>query len=154
MVIQIIRELVYRLAEAAGMPRRVLIAYKAFLEQLLVYNCLAGGVGTPYRRKCGIPQGCPFSMMFVALIMRPWIIKMRSIGNVYAFILADDVLILATGQTMIKKTAEAINATHTYLKRMGARVAQTKATIPQTTMYLRNAWPKHGGKKSKVRSKS
>ena len=39
---QIIRELVYRLAEAAGMPRRVLIAYKAFLEQLLVYNCLAG----------------------------------------------------------------------------------------------------------------
>ena len=32
---QIIRTLVYRLAKAAGMPARVLIAYKSFLENLL-----------------------------------------------------------------------------------------------------------------------
>ena len=59
---QIRRELVYQLAKASGMPEPVLVAYKAYLEDLHVYNCLAGGVGTVFRRLCGIPQGCPFSM--------------------------------------------------------------------------------------------
>ena len=126
---QIIRKLVYKLAASAGMPRGVLRAYKIFLEQLLVYNCLAGGVGLPYRRKCGIPQGCPFSMMVVALIMRTWVIQMRDIGDVHCYILADDVLILATWRAMISKTAEAINTTHKYMQTMGARVVRAKATI-------------------------
>ena len=63
---QILRNLVYKLAAAAGMPERVLTAYTNYLENMQVYNALAGGVGTPYRRKCGIPQGCPFSMTMVA----------------------------------------------------------------------------------------
>lgn len=48
---QIIRTLVYRLAKAAGMFARVLIAYTSFREILMVYNTVAGGVGTPYRRR-------------------------------------------------------------------------------------------------------
>ena len=59
---QIRRTLVYRIAAASGMPEPVLTAYEAYLENLLVYNCLAGGVGEPFRRLCGIPQGCPFAM--------------------------------------------------------------------------------------------
>ena len=95
---QIRRELVYQLAEAAGMPKPIVRAYKTYLENLRVYNCLAGGIGTPYQRKCGIPQGCPYSMAMVALIMRPWIIMMRSYGSIQCYILADDVLIMATGK--------------------------------------------------------
>ena len=68
---QIRRTLVYRIAVASGMPASVLTAYKTHLENLLVYNCLAGRVGEPFRRLCGIPQGCPFPMAIVALIMRP-----------------------------------------------------------------------------------
>ena len=92
------RDLVYQLAEAAGMPKPRVRAYKTYLENLQVYNCLAGGIGTPYQRKCGIPQGCPYSMAMVALIMRPWIIMMRSYGSIQCYILADDVLIMATGK--------------------------------------------------------
>ena len=91
---QIRRKVVYTLAAQAGMPANILAAYTAFLESLTLYNCLAGGVGTPHHRQCGIPQGCPFSIMMTAIIMRPWIKIMRTIIHVECFILADDVLII------------------------------------------------------------
>ena len=95
----------YHVAAAAGMPTGVLTAYKAYLEALLLYNVLAGGIGAPHKRRCGIPQGCPLSMAMVALIMRPWIAIMRSICDIRCFILADDVLILAHGQHMLGQFA-------------------------------------------------
>ena len=44
-----------------------------------------------------------------------------------AFILADDVLILATGKGMIGSVAEAVDKTHAYLHSMGAKVAPDKS---------------------------
>ena len=124
---QIRRTLVYRMLAASGMPEPVLTAYKSHLENLLVYNCLAGGVGEPFRRLCGIPQGCPFSMAIVALIMRPWILLMRTFSDIQCFILADDVLIIATGVHMAETFVKALNATHLYLQTMGAMVAPNKS---------------------------
>ena len=124
---QIRRELVYRTCEAAGMPTGVLRAYTAYLENLKVYNCVAGGMGTPYIRTCGIPQGCPFSMMNVALIMKPWIRKIRKFTGTKCYILADDVLIIGTGVKMPTNFAGALNATHKYLHSMGAKVAPDKS---------------------------
>ena len=73
---QIIRDVAYTSAAYAGMPRNIFAAYKEYIENLKLYNCIAGGVGTPHRRRCGIPQGCLFSMMVVAHIMRPWVVLM------------------------------------------------------------------------------
>lgn len=42
------RDLVYRTCKVAGMPTGVLQAYEAYIENLQVYNCVAGGMGTPY----------------------------------------------------------------------------------------------------------
>ena len=92
---QIRRGMVAKLARMAGMPEPVADAYERFLEDMEIHNCVGGGIGKGHKRKCGIPQGCPFSMAMVALIMRPWIILMRTCGEVRCFILADDVLILA-----------------------------------------------------------
>ena len=141
---QIRRALVYIIARAAGMPQGVLAAYEAYLENLQVYNCIAGGLGTPYKRRCGIPQGCPFSMTMVALIMRPWIILMRKISGITAYILADDVLMVATGEGMLNSIAEAINKTHSYLHAMGARVAPDKsynfASSSEARKWLEQTW--------------
>ena len=60
-------------------------------------------------------------MMFVGLIMRPWIILMESC-LVACFILADGVLILAHGDKMLDRFTNALNNTHNYLQAMGARV--------------------------------
>ena len=43
-------------------------------------------------------------MTFVALLMRPWVITMRGITAVKAYILADDLLIVAGGTDMIVTT--------------------------------------------------
>ena len=84
----VIREAVYTMAAYVGMARRIPAAYRDYLEPLKPHNCLAGGVGTPHYRRCGIPQGCPFSMMFVALIMRLWIVIMGTLGAA-CFLLAE-----------------------------------------------------------------
>ena len=148
---QIRRQLVYRIAKAAGMPDKVLRAYRAYLEGMKVYNCLAGGVGTPYWRGCGIPQGCPFSMMIVALIMRPWIVIMQGITDVKAYILADDVLVIATGINMVENLAKAIDQTHSYLHSMGGNVAPTRATTLQAQQLPDNGLQTRGGKGSVTR---
>ena len=44
---QVVREVVYMLAEEGGMPARVLGACKSFQEGLRVYNSLAEGIGMP-----------------------------------------------------------------------------------------------------------
>eukprot|EP00974_Lingulodinium_polyedra_P050360 4842455-Lingulodinium_polyedra.AAC.1 len=43
---------------------------------------LANGLGAPEKHRCGIPQGCPFSMMFVALLSRPWVLAVRRVGAI------------------------------------------------------------------------
>ena len=108
------------------MPQPVMTAYISYLDNLYVYNCLAGGVGRPFLRRCGIPQGCPFSMAMVALKMRPWILIMRTFEGITCSILADDVLILSTGRHMARNFAKALDATHTLLHNMGAKVAPAK----------------------------
>ena len=66
---QILRPIVYKLAGLAGMPVAVLDTYKRYQEGLEVRNSIAGGLGRSYRKEASIPQGDPFSMMLVALIM-------------------------------------------------------------------------------------
>ncbi len=65
-------------------------------------------------------------MMFVALLMRPWIIMMRN-ANVFATLLADDVLIISVGSRMVGRFAKALDRTHEYLMDMGSRVAPSKS---------------------------
>ena len=68
---QIIRELLFRMMQIAGCPPNILRAYRSFMTNLRHVNSLAGGLGLPHERACGIPQGCHFSMLIVALLVRP-----------------------------------------------------------------------------------
>ena len=71
---QLARPLLYHLMQVAGMPPRVIQAYRSYQEQLHIHNSLALGIGQSHQRPTGIPQGCPLSMMLVALLMRPWML--------------------------------------------------------------------------------
>jgi len=74
---QLVRPLVYSVARIAGMPVRVLEPYERYMEELVVRNTIDKALGTPFSRRCGIPQGCPLSMMFLALVLRPWTLAMQ-----------------------------------------------------------------------------
>ena len=75
---QILRPLVRKVLGEAGMPTMIIDTYMKFLEKLTVRNTVAGGLGEPYGRPASIPQGDPMSMMVVAILLRPWILQMRS----------------------------------------------------------------------------
>ena len=77
-------------------------------------------------------------MTFVALTMRPWIIIMRSVGMVKAYILADNLLVVARGTHMVAKPAKAIRQTHQYLADMGSKVAADKSFMFATTKTARD----------------
>ena len=54
---QILRPVVYKVAELAGMNRAVLDAYRNFQESLTVRYSIEGGLGETYQKTTSIPQG-------------------------------------------------------------------------------------------------
>ena len=110
---EILRKLLYELLRLAGFPERVLIAYISFQECLTVYNAVGEGVGLHYHRSCSIPQGCPLSMDFMAFLMRPWVLMMKSI-NAHPMVLADDILVSISGVDSFERFKRIFEATIKY----------------------------------------
>lgn len=101
-------------------------AYMRYQDELSVRNSVAGGLGKGFRRRTGIPQGCPLSMQWMALILRPWLEMQIKAGN-KPRVLADDILVMTTGEeNMLHRFAAALDATHSYLIDMGAKIAPDK----------------------------
>ena len=78
---QVSRRLVKKILQAAGLPPHILDAYMRFQESLNVFNAISGGLGKPYCRPYGIPQGCPLSMTIIALLLRPWLFIVLDRGS-------------------------------------------------------------------------
>jgi ribonuclease HI len=122
---QINRDLVLLLAEKAGMPRRILIPYFNYIDSLKIRYQIGSTVGGEHYDKTSIPQGCPFSMTIVALILLPWIQRMRAL-NVEPRVLADDLMAIATGKNHIDRTVAALQESKTFFTAIGAKVADNK----------------------------
>eukprot|EP00973_Karenia_brevis_P076462 10622962-Karenia_brevis.AAC.1 len=90
---QIVRPLLYILLQLAGIPTCVLHAYVRYHENVFIYNSFAATIGMPHQHRCGIPQGCPLSMLFVALFLRAWIAQMLTDFGLTPRTLADDILL-------------------------------------------------------------
>ena len=71
------RDIVYALLLRAGLPRGILRAYRSYLEGLQVLNTLEGGVGREFTKECGLPQGDPWSMAMISLLVRPWLLRLK-----------------------------------------------------------------------------
>ena len=68
----VIRQLLYCLAKKAGMPERIWSAYARFVDNLEVRSQIGTTLGVTHKHVCSIPQGCPFSVTMLALILSPW----------------------------------------------------------------------------------
>ena len=65
-------------------------------------------------------------LLFLSLIMKPWVEECKKLGGEVK-ILADDILILASGPLCLDKFVDCLNFTHKYLKDMGAKLAEDKS---------------------------
>ena len=138
---QLVRPLLTRLAARAGMPLPILHAYEAFQDNLTVFNQIAGELGQPHQHRCSIPQGCPFSMLMVALIMKPWLGLMRTEAEVVPRILADDLFLHAARQGHAARMVKGMRLSMCYFQDISARIAPGKCFVgsscPSTRANLR-----------------
>ena len=83
------------------------------------------------------------SMVMVAILMRPWIMLMGG-NDVELKILANDIMILAAGKKMLRRFSRALDATHSYLIAIVARISPDSsfnfAFTHKAADWLRNAW--------------
>ena len=143
---QISRVLLGRLLLMGGFPPAIWKAYEKFHKELHIRNLLAGGYGRPFQKKCSIPQGCPFSMLFIAFMLRPLILVTEIPGIIIARILADDVLLTAMGDNHMEHFVKAYSTMLEFIQDMGAIVSIKKSylfsTEPRFRTFLKDfQWP-------------
>ena len=137
---QVVRPLVTSLARAAGMPENILKTYTSFQDDITIHNQIGDALGQAHTHRCSIPQGCPFSMTLIALLMRPWIMLVREVG-IQPRVLADDLFLYGTRERHASAAVNGMVLSRQYFRDIGARVADNKcfvtSTCPDTRARLR-----------------
>ena len=138
------------------MPKRVLDAYFKYIDNLQIKYQVGKTIGKGHADRCSIPQGCPFSMTIIGLVMVPWVNLMKDL-KVDPRVLADDLMFSTSGKGHLLRTIDAMNASRDYFHDMGAKVADKKcftfATSPHTRNHLVNhIWNKEGLKIPNINS--
>ena len=139
---QVCRPLLYALLERTGCPSQLVDTYRAFVEHVQVYNNLVGSIGQPYARPCGIPQGCPLSMAFIAALMAPWCRFMKALSCIPR-VLADDVLVYAVGDKHAHLFKRGFEGTFQDVEHLGGRIAVKKCFSFSTCARVRDRLRKH-----------
>ena len=118
------------------MPARILGKYKSYLENLTVRMQIGQTLGEEHQHECSIPQGCPFSMTLVALLMKPWMNQMRQL-QVIPRTLADDLFFYSAGKGHEKRAAKAMDVSHQFFSDIAAKVADKKCVLTSTSQTTR-----------------
>ena len=121
------------------MPPQILHTYRRYLENLTTRYQFGQHLGKGCKNRCSIPQGCPFSMTMVALLLRPWIKYMESM-KVTPRCLADDLLIMTEGIGHRMRTIKALEASIQFFEDIGAKVAPNKCFMFGTTTATRTTF--------------
>ena len=136
---QINRELLKQVAITAGMPGRIAEPYFRFIADFEVRYQIGSKIGKARQVKCSIPQGCPFSMTMVALLMTPCVKLMRDL-QVDPRVLADDLLLTAQGKHHRSSAVRAMRESRKFFSAMGARIDDNKcftfSAEPSTRTFL------------------
>eukprot|EP00969_Alexandrium_andersonii_P114246 5050349-Alexandrium_andersonii.AAC.1 len=100
-------------------------------------------------KRFSIPQGCPWSMTFLGLVMTPWIRMLRAeFVLVCPRALADDLLVAtgvqgeATEEEIEAEHGCAVDCTVAYLQAMGSRVSHRKCWNMASTKRIRRSLAK------------
>ena len=107
------------------MPKRILDPYFRYIDNLNIKFQIGKTIGKGHVDRCSVPQGCPFSMTMVALLLVPWIKAMKEI-KVVPRVLADDLMFTANGSGHRAKTIQAMKLSRQFFVEIGAKVADNK----------------------------
>ena len=119
-----------------GLPDWFRGMYFSFHNQVRLRFKLAAGLGEPWCRDGGIPQGCPLSMVFIDALYVPWCRHLESLPDIKPQLYADN-LKCSTAQP--RALFESAYFTARYGRLVGQDVYPGKCVLLSTSKAVRRA---------------
>ena len=95
---------------------------------------MASGLGEPWTRDGGIPQGCPLSMMFIVALYLPWCRYLAAHGRVQPQLYADNLECVSRKPGLLLHAAR---FTTGYVRLVGQESAPNKCVLLSTSRKVR-----------------
>ena len=95
---------------------------------------LASGLGEPWTRDGGIPQGCPFSMMFTVALYLPWCRYLAAHEGAQPQLYADNLTCVSRDPNLLLRAAR---FTTKYVRLVGQEPAPSKCVLLSTSRTVR-----------------
>ena len=119
-----------------GLPDWFRGAYFSFHSQVRLRFRLATGLGEPWCRDGGIPQGCPLSMVFIVARYVPWCRHLESMPDVKPQLYADNLTCSAERPGALFASAR---FTAQYVRSVGQDASPGKCVLLSTAKSVRKA---------------
>ena len=97
---------------------------------------LGAGLGEPWCRDGGIPQGCPLSMVFTVALYVPWCRHLEALLDIKPQLCADDLKCSAECPNVLFAAAR---FTAQYVRSVGQDVSPGKCVLLSTSKAVRSA---------------
>ena len=119
-----------------GLPDWFRKVYFSFHSQVRLRFKLAAGLGEPWCRDGGIPQGCPLSMVFIVALYVPWCRRPESLLDIKPQLYADN---LKCSAARPRALFESAYFTAKYVRLVGQDVSLGKCVLLSTSKAVRRA---------------
>ena len=119
-----------------GLPGWFRRVYFSFHSQVRLRFKLAAGLGEPWCRDGGIPQGCPLSMVFIVALYVPWCRYLESLPGIKPQLYADN---LKCSAFRPRALFESAYFTAKYVRLVGQDVSPGKCVLLSTSRAVRRA---------------
>ena len=119
-----------------GLPDWFRKVYFSFHSQVRLRFKLGAGLGEPWCRDGGIPQGCPLSMVFIVALYVPWCRHLDALPNVKPQLYADN---LKSSAVRPRALFESARFTAQYVRSVGQDVSPGKCVLLNTSKSVRRA---------------
>ena len=128
------RGILDRVLSSLGLPGWFRHAYFEYHSSVRLTFKLAAGLGQPWTRDGGIPQGCPLSMMFIVALYLPWCRYLASQEGVQPQLYADNLKCVSRDPGVLLRAAR---FTTGYVRLVGQEPASSKCVFLSTSRVVR-----------------
>ena len=128
------RGILDRVLSSLGLPGWFRHTYFEFHSLVRLRFKLAAGLGQPWTRDGGIPQGCPLSMMFIVALYLPWCRYLASQEGVQPQLYADNLKCVSRDPGVLLRAAR---FTTGYVRLVGQEPAPSKCVFLSTSRVVR-----------------
>ena len=119
-----------RVLSSLGLPAWFRHTYFEYHSHVRLHFKLAAGLGQPWTRDGGIPQGCPLSMMFTVALYLPWCRYLGAQCGVSPQLYADNLKCVSLDPDLLLRAAR---FTTGYVRLVGQEPALSKCVLLSTS---------------------